>query len=103
MALIETIDDRPDTRTFTVEIAKLIRALRSYERLLYHNEESAADLTQDTLAKAWQGRSSFSPGTNLKAWLFTIMLNQFHSEARRVWRQMPWDQESAERIQAPAA
>jgi len=103
MALIETIDDRPDTRPFTVEIAKLIPALRSFARLLYRNEESAADLTQETLAKAWQARSSFSPGTNLKAWLFTIMRNQFHSEARRAWRQMPWDQESAERIPAPAA
>jgi RNA polymerase sigma-70 factor (ECF subfamily) len=103
MALIETVGDRPNSGIFTAEIAKLIPALRSFARLLYRNEESAADLTQETLAKAWQARSSFAPGTNLKAWLFTIMRNQFRSEGRRAWRQMPWDQESAERIPAPAA
>src|SRR6202035_4073195 len=103
MALTETIGDRPDSRIFTAEIAKLIPALRSFARLLYRNDESAADLTQETLAKAWQARGSFAPGTNLKAWLFTIMRNQFDSEGRRAWRQMPWDQESAERVPAPAA
>ena len=88
---------------FGVEIAKQIPALRSLARLLTRNEEAAADLTQDTLAKAWKARRSFAPGTNLKAWLFTIMRNHFRSEARRSWRQVAWDQETAERIPAPGA
>ena len=55
-------------------------------------------MAQETLVKAWQSRDSFIPGTNLKAWLFTILRNQFYSDRRRAWRQAPWDQEAAERI-----
>jgi len=86
---------------FGIEIAKQIPALRSLARLLTRNEEAAADLTQDTLAKAWKARRSFAPGTNLRAWLSTIMRNHFRSEARRAWRQVAWDQASAERLPAP--
>src|ERR1700757_1578674 len=86
---------------FEIELPKQIPALRSLARLLTRNEEAAADLTQDTLAKAWKARRSFASGTNLRAWLFTIMRNHFRSEARRAWRQVPWDQASAERVPAP--
>ena len=103
MAITEAIGSRRDGESFTAEIAKLIPTLRGLARILYRNEESAADLTQETLAKAWAGRSSFTPGTNLKAWLFTIMRNQFRSDARRAWRQMPWDEQAAERIPTPGA
>ena len=103
MVMIEAIGDRPNGDSFTSDMAKLIPSLRGLARLLYRNEESAADLTQETLAKAWAARGSFAPGTNLKAWLFTIMRNQFHSEARRAWRQMPWDEQAAERIAGPRA
>lgn len=88
--------------SFEVEIARQIPALRSLAKLLTRHEEAAADLTQETLAKAWKARSSFAAGTSLRAWLFTIMRNQFRSDARRAWRQVAWDQETAERIPAPA-
>src|SRR5579862_6217917 len=103
MAMTEAIGNRRDGGAFMAEVAKLIPSLRSLARLLYRNDESAADLTQETLAKAWAARGSFAPGTNLRAWLFTIMRNQFRSEARRAWRQMPWDEQAAERIPAPRA
>jgi RNA polymerase sigma-70 factor (ECF subfamily) len=88
---------------FGGEMTKHIPALRGLAKLLTRNEEAAADLTQDTLAKAWKARKSFAPGTNLRAWLFTIMRNHFRSEARRSWRQVAWEQEAAERIAAPDA
>ena len=47
--------------------------------------------------KAWDARASFEMGTNMKAWTFMILRNQFYSEKRRSWRQTQLDQESAER------
>ena len=87
--------DAPD---FKAELLSLVPFLRAFARSLTGNPEAADDLAQETLVKAWQNRSSFIPGTNLKAWLFTILRNQFYSDRRRAWRQAPWDQEAAEAI-----
>jgi RNA polymerase sigma-70 factor (ECF subfamily) len=83
---------------FKAELLDLIPFMRAFARSLCGNQETADDLAQETLVKAWQARSTFSPGTNLKAWLFTILRNQFYSDRRRAWRQAPWDQDAAERI-----
>jgi RNA polymerase sigma-70 factor (ECF subfamily) len=83
---------------FKNELLALIPFLRAFARSLTGNQEGADDLAQETLVKAWQSRATFIPGTNLKAWLFTILRNQFYSDRRRAWRQAPWDQEAAERI-----
>jgi RNA polymerase sigma-70 factor (ECF subfamily) len=76
----------------------LVPFLRAFARSLSGRQEGADDLAQEVLVKAWQSRASFVPGTNLKAWLFTILRNQFYSDRRRAWRQAPWDEEAAERI-----
>lgn len=94
-------DTAVDDARFTAGIVDIIPALERFSRRLYRNHETAADLVQETLAKAWQARASFAAGTNLGAWLFVIMRNQFHSEARRSWRQMTWDEKAAEKIAAP--
>ena len=83
---------------FKAELLALIPFLRAFARSLTGNQEGADDLAQETLVKAWQSRATFIPGTNLKAWLFTILRNQFYSDRRRAWRQAPWDQDAAERI-----
>src|SRR6202453_3196288 len=83
---------------FKNELLALIPFLRAFARSLTGNQEGADDLAQETLVKAWQSRATFIPGTNLKAWLFTILRNQFYSDRRRAWRQAPWDQDAAERI-----
>src|SRR6202020_2670983 len=87
-----------DDGSFKSELLGLIPFLRAFARSLTGNQEGADDLAQETLVKAWQSRNTFIPGTNLKAWLFTILRNQFYSDRRRAWRQAPWDQEAAERI-----
>jgi RNA polymerase sigma-70 factor (ECF subfamily) len=79
-------------------LLELIPFLRAFARSLCGNPENADDLAQETLVKAWQARNMFTAGTNLKAWLFTILRNQFYSDRRRSWRQAPWDQDAAERI-----
>src|SRR6185369_13532362 len=76
---------------------ELIPYLRAFARTLSNHRNEADDLCQEALAKAWQSRASFEPGTNMKAWLFVILRNQFYSEKRRSWRSQPWDDEIAER------
>lgn len=48
------------------------------------------------MLKAWRSRANYERGTNLKAWAFTILRNQFISEGRRAWRSVPLDPEVAE-------
>ncbi len=94
----QTNPQKPENPDFKTELLALVPFLRAFARSLTGSPEAADDLAQETLVKAWQSRSSFIPGTNLKAWLFTILRNQFYSDRRRAWRQAPWDQEAAERI-----
>ena len=47
--------------------------------------------------KAWDARGSYQMGTNMKAWTFMILRNQFYSDKRRSWRSTQLDQEAAER------
>src|ERR1700748_3148007 len=93
-----TNTSKPENPDFKTELLGLVPFLRAFARSLTGNQEAADDLAQETLVKAWQSRSSFIPGTNLKAWLFTILRNQFYSDRRRARRPAPWDQEAAERI-----
>jgi RNA polymerase sigma-70 factor (ECF subfamily) len=89
---------KPENPDFKNDMLELVPFLRAFARSLTGNPEAADDLAQEALVKAWQSRDSFQPGTNLKAWLFTILRNQFYSDRRRAWRQAPWDQDAAERI-----
>jgi len=81
---------------FREKLIELIPFLRAFARTLCGHRDEADDLCQEALAKAWQSRGTFEPGTNLKAWLFMILRNQFYSEKRRAWRQKPWDEATAE-------
>jgi RNA polymerase sigma-70 factor (ECF subfamily) len=83
---------------FRKQLLELIPFLRAFSRSLCGDRELADDLAQDALAKAWQSRATFRPGSNLKAWLFTILRNQFYSDRRRAWRQAPWDDSAVERM-----
>ena len=87
---------------FQSELIALIPHLRRFSRALCGRRAIAEDMAQETLAKAWRARDSFEPGTNLKAWLFTILRNEFCSYARRGWRETHWDSNKGERIAAPA-
>jgi RNA polymerase sigma-70 factor (ECF subfamily) len=79
-------------------LKKLMPFLRAFARTLSGNRELAEDLAQDALAKVWRSRHSFTPGSNLKAWVFAILRNEFYSHQRRAWRQVPWDAELAQSI-----
>jgi RNA polymerase sigma-70 factor (ECF subfamily) len=86
-----------DDRAFQAQLIALIPHLRAFARSLCRDVGEAEDLAQDAMLKAWQSRSQFELGTNLKAWMFMILRNLFYSEKRRSWRREPLDQEVAER------
>jgi RNA polymerase sigma-70 factor (ECF subfamily) len=64
-------------------IEQQIPQLRRYARALTRNRERADDLVQDTLSRALVKEQFWQPGTNLRAWLFTIMHNQNVNNVRR--------------------
>jgi RNA polymerase sigma-70 factor (ECF subfamily) len=86
-----------DDAIFKRELVTLIPHLRAFARTLAGDPASADDLAQDAMMKAWDARASYQMGTNMKAWTFMILRNQFYSERRRSWRQTQLDQEAAER------
>ncbi len=65
-----------------------IPSLRAFALSLSGNSDRADDLVQDTLMKAWANGSSFMEGTNMRAWLFTIMRNTFFSQYRKARREV---------------
>ncbi len=57
--------------------------LRAFAVSLCGRNARADDLVQETLVKAWANIGSFQPGTNMVAWLYTILRNEFYSEFRK--------------------
>jgi RNA polymerase sigma-70 factor (ECF subfamily) len=86
-----------EDEAFKTELVTLIPHLRAFARTLCGDATAADDLAQDAMMKAWDARASFQMGTNMKAWTFMILRNQFYSDKRRSWRQTQLDQEAAER------
>ncbi|MFC6789300.1 sigma-70 family RNA polymerase sigma factor [Methylobacterium komagatae] len=65
-----------------------IPALRAFAFSLTYDLDRSDDLVQDTLVRAWTRAESFRRGTNLTAWLFTILRNLFYSEQRKRKREV---------------
>jgi RNA polymerase sigma-70 factor, ECF subfamily len=78
----------PDAPSWRDEVVGLIPALRAFAWSLCHNASDADDLVQDTLIKAWTNREKFEPGTNLRAWLFTILRNTYYTAVLRRRREV---------------
>ena len=93
----DRLDDPARDREFKAVLVTLIPQLRAFARTLTGDATAADDLAQEAMMKAWDARASFEMGTNMKAWTFMILRNQFYSEKRRSWRQTSLDQEAAER------
>jgi RNA polymerase sigma-70 factor (ECF subfamily) len=80
---------------FETELVTLIPHLRAFGRTLAGDSIQGDDLAQDALSKAWANQHRYEPGTNLKAWVFMILRNQFYSNKRRDWRAVGMDPEVA--------
>lgn len=71
---------------FGYSLNKMTRSLRPFALRLTKDVEAANDLLQETTLKAYSNREKFADGTNLKAWLYTIMKNTFITNYQRMVR-----------------
>ncbi|MHA8051095.1 RNA polymerase sigma factor [Aquirufa sp. ROCK-SH2] len=71
---------------FTYQVGNFSKILKPFALRLTRDSDDANDLIQDTLVKAYTNRDKYSDGTNLKAWLFTIMKNTFITQYQRMVR-----------------
>lgn len=71
------------------EIINYLSPLRAFGISLTKSTSAADDLVQDTIVKAWRHIDKFQTGTNMQAWLFTILRNTFYSERRKHRREVP--------------
>ena len=79
---------RATTRSVRDGIVASLPSLRAFAISLCGNVDQADDLVQETLLRALAHIDSFEPGTNLPAWLFTILRNHFRSEYRKRKREV---------------
>ncbi|WP_227272110.1 RNA polymerase sigma factor [Roseobacter weihaiensis] len=70
------------------EIIEHMQALRAFAISLTRNSATADDMVQDTVEKAWTNIDKFQAGTNMRAWLFTILRNTYYSSRRRAKREV---------------
>ena len=70
------------------EITEYLSSMRAFAISLTRNMAAADDLVQDTIVKAWTHIDKFQAGTNMQAWLFTILRNTFYSDRRKRVREV---------------
>jgi RNA polymerase sigma-70 factor (ECF subfamily) len=75
-------DQRMDVEAMLLDV---IPHLRAFARSLTRNRDQADDLTHDAVVRALAAIDQFTPGTNFKAWMFTILRNLYYNECRKRW------------------
>ena len=97
-------EDRPSVAAFRQGLIEMLPGLRAFAISLVSNQTRADDLVQETVLKAWAKQEQFVPGSNLKAWLCTILRNQLYTEMRKAKREVEdADGVMAAQMIAPAA
>lgn len=70
------------------ELVEHLPALRAFAISLTRNNAIADDMVQDTIVKAWTNIDKYQAGTNMRAWLFTILRNSYYSNRRKAKREV---------------
>lgn len=70
------------------DILRHLPALRAFALGLCRSPDRADDLVQDTVLRGWSHYGSFTPGSNLRGWLFTILRNGYYSDLRKRRREV---------------
>ena len=73
---------------FRNDLLASVPSLRAFGLSLTSRGDRADDLVQETLMKAWKYHESFTAGTNMRAWLYTILRNEFYSQLRKRKREV---------------
>jgi RNA polymerase sigma-70 factor (ECF subfamily) len=73
---------------FQNEMLSLMPRLRNFAMSLCRNSSRADDLVQDTIARAWANAESFQAGSNMIAWLMTILRNLYYGDFRKSGREV---------------
>jgi len=81
-------EDKNALSSLTDDLIAAVPMLRAFARSLSGNRDRADDLVQETLTRALANLDKFQVGTNLHAWLVTILRNQFYSEGRKKRREV---------------
>jgi len=76
-------------KRFEAEALPHLDAVYAMATRLVHNPDDANDLLQETILRAWRFFDQFEPGTNCRAWLITILFNNFRNGYRRSSREQP--------------
>ncbi|MDY6923751.1 MAG: sigma-70 family RNA polymerase sigma factor [Pseudomonadota bacterium] len=88
----DTAPDAPcgivDSTDWREAVTARVPSLRAFAWSLSRNGADADDLVQETLTKAWVYRHRFQPGTNLRAWLFTILRNSWYTSVAKRRREV---------------
>jgi len=88
--------------SFKKELLAHVPPMRAFAMSLCGRVDLADDLVQDALMNAWAKQESFQAGTNIKAWLFTIVRNLFYSRMRKRDREVQdTDGVFSERLSVP--
>lgn len=77
-----------DSPSFKRALLAELPKLRAFAVSLSGRHDRADDLVQNAILKAWAKQESFTAGTNMKAWLFTILRNEFYSSLRKGRREV---------------
>jgi RNA polymerase sigma-70 factor (ECF subfamily) len=88
---------------FRSALVDSIPHLRAFARSLTRNRDRADDLVHDAAVRALAAADQFTPGTNFKAWIFTILRNLYYNEGRKDHsRNVPFDEATVTEHAIPA-
>ena len=91
-AAINTATEQECFDVVSAGVVENLSNLRAFARSLTRNPQQADDLVHDTVVRALSAAHQFTPGTNFKAWVFTILRNLFYNQGRKPWsRHLPLD------------
>lgn len=96
-AAADTQPDAANAANFKRELIATLPHLRAFARSLCGRADLADDLVQETAMRAWSARDRYVPGTNLRAWTFTILRNYYLDQWRREKRNVEFNPEAAEK------